>query len=288
MAEAERDGVRVLVPAAWRPPTHRILPELIEEGRKAIARLLEPAGMKLAAQALYPLLVTQILPNVEGMSDENVENFANTKIPEYARLLEKYPADLLRAACDAHAESGSKYFPAVYELTSHAKPALEKRQRQADRLAILLDLANKPAESWRPSKAPKQEEFKPPPAEERLRADVERWRNNPDGFLSDMRKRMAVRAEKRLAEIEGREVEEWARDVDLAHTELQPSAEAPVGGPSKMAPAGAVTRAVMRETTRAMEQAAVEPWEAGKPVYQQPSDEPPPPIDIPEAPELEP
>jgi hypothetical protein len=51
---------------------------------------------------------------------------------------------------------------------------------------------------------------------------------------------------------------------------------------SPVANVAAVTRAVMRDTAKAMERAAVKPWQAGEPPYQRAEDEPPPPTEIPE------
>lgn len=201
-------GERVLVPVAWEPPTHKILPELLDQAHKAIEAKLAPAGEKRAAESLYPLLLTQIMPGTEGMSPENVQQFASAKIPEYARLLAKYPVDLLTAACDAHATSGSAFFPAVYELTKRCEPELSKRQRQRDRINAIIDASKRPP--------PKPQDVVPPWKRNDLTpAERREWEITRTRELIDMKRKRGGLAlngiealEHELAKLEGRAMPE--------------------------------------------------------------------------------
>lgn len=198
-------GERIMVPVAWEPPKHRILPELLDDARKHIEAKLAPAGEARAGECLLPLLLTQIMPGTEGMSPETVQQFASAKVPEYARHLAKYPVDLLTAACDAHATSGSKFFPAVFELTSRCEPELTKRQRQRDRINAIIDASNRPAKPQDEVPPWKRQDLSP---EERREWEIKRTRE----LIEMKRKRggMALngieRLEAELAKLEGRTV----------------------------------------------------------------------------------
>lgn len=85
-----------------------------------------------------------------------------------------------------------------------------------------------------------------------LEGDIRRWRQNSTSFLAGMLKRRAIAAERRLAELDGRDIADWARDED------QPIVPPPPK-PRTDAKAGTFTNA----------------WHAGEPVYQ-PQDPPPP------------
>ncbi len=196
-----------------------------------------------------PLLMTTTLPNTEGMSEETLQSFYNSKVPEYARHLRELPADILAMACDACAKA-SPFFPAVADLFKHARPIIEKRQRQRDRVARLI--AAKDA----PTAAPV---FVPEPEEVRLRAAIGRWRADAGSFLAAMLRRSAVAAEIRLAEIENRAPEEWA--LEQATESIAEPPRPPAPPPNIDEPA---------------------PWQAGAPVYQQQPEEPPLPDEIPE------
>lgn len=253
--EVERDGKSVLVPGTWRPPGHRIMPELIEQARAFLEERLKPGGEPGVRKALAALMLTTIPPATEGMSDETMAGFMAAKASEYQRLLADVPADLLERAADKCARE-SEFFPTVAGLLKHVTPELEKRRRQRDRLGRLLEAANKPA--TKPAPPP----FVAEPRDVILGTLIKaaRARGQMD---------KAMRYERELAEFLGREVEEWAR-IDAP---LEPSN---VGEKLNAAP-----------KPKAREWKRPDAWQAGAPLYQ-PGDEPPPPIDIPEASELEP
>ena len=261
--------------------------EKLEEASKAMAHLLTPVGEEGLGRALMPLMLTTVMPNMDGMSDAMQQSYFAAKVSEYGRLLAHYPADIIRDACDAHVKR-SKFFPAIAELCEFAEPALALRHRQAKRLAVLVKNGGKPPVV--------REEFKPEPEEVRLRANIKRYRDNPNHPIVHTLHRRAIESERRLAVIEGREVEEWAK----ADAPSSPAAATqPIAGTlpgdgakwSKVGDAHGVTIKRTPEQAHAIEQTrkakatmadAGMPWRAGEPLYQQPHEEPPPPDEIPE------
>jgi hypothetical protein len=254
-----------MVPGTWKAPDYPILPEQLEDARTVIERQLQPAGDAGIRDALLPMLMAGLrMPNMEGMPDDVQQKFFAGQVSEYTRLLGHVPLDIFKAACDAHVLE-SDWFPTVAQLNKHAGPALEKRRRQRDRILRLIDIAKKKAEPARTETEV-----------ERLNGDIERWRKRPGHFLADMLKRTAIRAEKRLAEIEGREVAEWARDAEQ-HV-LPPMPGLPTFGEGRReAPIIDVEAEVVPETPSDWKRPPTEPWRAGEPVYQRAPEEPPPP-----------
>lgn len=83
------------------------------------------------------------------------------------------------------------------------------RQRRLDRCRRMMALHG---DAFDARRGTKPVEFTPEPEEVRLRASIKRFRDSGVGsFLRPMLQRSAVAAEKRLAEIEGREPEAWTR-----------------------------------------------------------------------------
>jgi hypothetical protein len=196
-------------------------------------------------------------------------------------VCEHYPEDLLQSATLELLKTRT-FRPSPAEIVAVIEPRYGERQRMLDRAKSLvapIEQAAKP--------------FEPEPLEVRLRAAIDRWERNKDHpMMADRLRKTAIESEIRLAEIEKREPRDWA--LDLAQVERQPKAEtgipasgAPVGGPSRTPGIGAAARAVIRQRARAMEQAAVEPWQAGQPLYRHAPEEAPPPTDIPEAGDIE-
>lgn len=232
-----------------------------------MAHLMQPVGAEGLGRALMPLMLTTVMPNTDGMSDETQQAFFGAKVQEYARLLAHYPPDIIRDACDAHVKR-SKFFPAIAELCEFAEPALALRHRQAKRLAVLVKNGGKPPVVV--------EEFKGEPREATLRTLIKHARRR--GQTAN-----AIRYERELAELEGRPMEGWAIATDVS--------EAVPAGPSLHGEYLACTsdgRAITgtlprdgRKWERASD-AASKPWQAGAPVYQQQPEEPPLPDEIPE------
>ncbi len=194
MRETENDaGERVLVPATWKPPSHTVLPELLEQGRQAIAELLKPAGADGVSSVMMPLMLTQQIPATEGMGDSNAERFFAAMAGEYQRHLAEIPLDILKLAADACAKESS-FFPQVADFWKHARPKLEERKRQQWRIDRLIEEKRKPAKA----EPPPQE-----PLEQRLRASI--WLGWKHGRLD-----LAQRAERELAKLENRAPAEWA------------------------------------------------------------------------------
>ena len=189
MTTVERDGALIEVPAAWQPPTFgSILPELIEQGRKAVAESLKPAGDEGVAAVMMPVMLTTLVPATEGMSDTTLQGFYAAKAGEYQRHLREVPLDILKAAADACVRE-SEFFPAVAALLRHAKVELEKRRRQAERIKALIDARNRP--QAKPA-------FEQEPEHVRL-LTVLKWQEKPGSHLYSPTKAHATRA--RLLEL---------------------------------------------------------------------------------------
>lgn len=125
-------------PSLWAPPRWSIPSEQLEQARAALEHMLKPVGKAGVQAALVPLMLTQQLENLDNLPEGfEPAAYLQQKSAEYSRHLEHFPVDILRAACDAHAKA-SKFFPAVAELVAYAGPALELRQRQQSRLALLI------------------------------------------------------------------------------------------------------------------------------------------------------
>lgn len=256
--EVERDGT--LVPGTWRPPEHRILPERIDEARRWLELNLAPCGDAGVHKALMPLLLSTTMPHTAGLEDKTLKALFAEKSAEYTRHLRELPIDILEAACDQCAKA-SPFFPAVADIFRHARPPLEKRQRQRDRVDRMM----------RAKDAPKgAEPFTPEPEEVRLRGNVARYLKHRDGFLGPTLRANAVAAEQRLAEIENRAPADWA--TEQATQPTPPS----VAQPSRAAPPPPTIEGEFERV------ASPEPWHAGEPVYQPRAEEPPLPDAIPE------
>lgn len=129
--------------SGWQAPTFSIPLESLEQARRAMEHMLKPAGDEGLRQALFPLLLSTVMPNTEGMSDETQQSFFAAKVGEYSRLMAHLPPDIIREACDAHVKR-SKFFPAIAELMEFAEPALGHRQRQARRIEWLIKTGGRP------------------------------------------------------------------------------------------------------------------------------------------------
>lgn len=129
--------------SGWQAPTFSIPLESLEQARRAMEHMLKPAGDEGLRQALFPLLLSTVMPNTEGMSDETQQSFFAAKVGEYSRLMSGLPVDIIRDACDQHVKR-SKFFPAIAELMQFAEPALGHRQRQAKRLEWLIKSGGQP------------------------------------------------------------------------------------------------------------------------------------------------
>lgn len=168
--------------------------------------MLKPAGAEGVAQALMPLMLTTVMPNMEGMTDETQQSYFQSKSSEYARLLGGLPVDILSEACDEHVRR-SKFFPAIAELMEFAGPKLAHRQRQASRIKLLIAGGGQ-----EPAAPPK-----PMTDEERLEERKRRLRQTRDTWVRLNRPHHAKRAEQELAELEGREA-----DSELVRAEPPP------------------------------------------------------------------
>lgn len=201
----ERKGQMVMVPGQWAPPMWPIPKETLETARKAIEHMLKPAGDEGLRAALLPLMLSSVMPNMDGMEDTTMQAFFAAKVAEYSRLINHVPADIIRDACDAHVLK-SKFFPAIAELMEHATPALEHRKRQAHRIGLLLKGGGQPI---KPA-------FVPDPEHVRLLGMLKHY-ERVGGSLYSAAKSNATRkrlqelhdAELELASTEGRDAAEW-------------------------------------------------------------------------------
>lgn len=176
-----------------------------------------------------PMLLTQAIENLDNLPERITPDiWLSNTVSEYARHLRDYPIDILRAACDAHVRSGSQFFPKVFEITRHATPALEKRQREAWRVDKLIEYSATPARPAAPA-------FKQDPAHVRL-LTLLKWQEMVGSRLYSTDKAAKTRRElARLAEDErvaaveqDRPVEEWATADYTAGLPPEPEAPAPL------------------------------------------------------------
>lgn len=130
-------------------------------------------------------------------------------------VCEGYPEDLLQAACLEVLKTRS-WRPSPAEIVKLIEPKHSERKRMLARANRLLPDTPKPA-----GVAP----FRPEPEQVRLQASIQRFHACGAGsFLRPMLQRSAIEAEKRLAEIEGRQPADWIREGLSAGTGEAPAA----------------------------------------------------------------
>lgn len=166
------------------------------EIRSALASLrvhMQPVGPQQIRDCLGRLAVTT---RHQSASDAEWRGRA----AEYARLLGHYPADIWADACDEHARE-STWFPTIHELNERMLARLGRRKRAIERLERMLEHETSRSEGREDRGT-------------RLRAIVRVYQENMGSrsTVVAMLRRSAVRAEIELAEMEGREPAEWARE----------------------------------------------------------------------------
>lgn len=188
-------------PSLWAPPRWPIPNDQLEQARAAIEHMLKPIGAAGVKAALVPLMLTQQLENLDNLpAGFEPAAYLHQKSAEYERHLAHFPFDILRGACDAHARA-SKFFPAVAELIAHAGPALELRQRQRDRIGVLITASNPARKAAEEVPAWKRHDLT---ADERKQWAITRTRE-----LIEMKQKRGMidgieRLERELAQLEGR------------------------------------------------------------------------------------
>lgn len=276
-----------LKPVAWRLPTMMPTKEQLEESRAFFAHALKPVGGAMRA-ALLPYMTIFEIPNLlEGMTEAQELAWFNARFTEYERLIGHLPLDILKSSVDAHVMTGSKFFPAIFEIMQHAGPELEKRKRGAERVGYMLEHLGKPKPK------PTEAAFIEDPRHVKL-LTLLKWQEQIGSRLYSVDKAAATRRElAKLAEAEldaaaigERDPEAWALVDYLAGVGSVAHQPAPQPKPpvhpmerSTATPLGAAASAVVRE---AMAGGKAEAWQAGEPLYQQRQEEPPPPTEIPE------
>lgn len=130
-------------------------------------------------------------------------------------VCEGYPEDLLQAACLEVLKTRS-WRPSPAEMVKLIEPKHSERKRMLARAKRLLPDTPKPAGVAT---------FQPEPEEVRLRATIRRFLDGKAGsFLRPILQRSAIEAEKRLAEIEGRQPGKWIHDALSASVSEGPKA----------------------------------------------------------------
>lgn len=118
-------------------------------------------------------------------------------------VCEGYPEDLLQGACLELLKTRT-FRPSPAEIVKLIEPKHSERKRMLARARRLLPDTAKPAGA---------ETFQPEPEDVRLRGMIDRFhRCRPGSFLRPILQRSAIAAEKRLAEIEGRQPSDWIRE----------------------------------------------------------------------------
>lgn len=151
-----------------------------------------PGGARVAGEELA-LLERKTVGARQGEADQKLRGAA------YADELAAYPADVIRAACRRWAD-GNRWWPAWADLKRECDRLAAKRIAEHRALEQALHRLTAPAH-------PQLEAPKPlPTLQERLRTSVLLRRQAGDDAT-------AARHEVKLAEVEKREPEQWARDV---------------------------------------------------------------------------
>jgi len=197
--------------------------------------MLKPCGDAGVAEALMPMLLTQAIENLDNLPEKITPDiWLSNTVNEYARHLRDYPADILRSACDAHVRGGSQFFPKVFEITRHATPVLERRQREARRVDWLIELQARPVKPTPPA-------FKEEPLHVRLLSMLS-WQERLGSQLYNLdkaaktRRELAVLAEdERIAAVnDHRAVEEWATFDYAAGLPPAPPEPEPLDPPTRV------------------------------------------------------
>lgn len=180
--------------ASWSPPS--VLPDVARV--KVVVAELERGLTPTRPQFLKWICdKLSVLPS-QGASGVNAAIWSDN----VCDVCEGYPEDLLQSACLELLKTRT-WRPSPAEIVKAIEGKHAERVRMLARAKRLLPESPKPAAV---------ETFQPEPEEDRLRATIRRFVDGKAGsFLRPMLQRSAIEAEKRLAEIEGRTVADWAR-----------------------------------------------------------------------------
>lgn len=216
--------------ASWSPPS--VLPDVARV--KAVVAELERGLTPTRPQFLKWICdKLSVLPS-QGANGTNAALWTDN----VCDVCEGYPEDLLQSACLELLKTRT-WRPSPAEIVKAIEGKHSERMRMLARAKRLLPEAPKPAAL---------ETFQPEPEEDRLRATIRRFVDGKAGsFLRPMLQRSAIDAEKRLAEIEGRTVADWARqgiDPGAGETAKAPDLKLP---PLSAKNDAALKRAVARK-----------------------------------------
>lgn len=192
-------------------------------------RMLTPAGDAGVREAMLPLMLStqmRLPPHLAELSDDERNRaekaFYSQQSAEYCRLLGHIPLDILKAAADASVLE-SPFFPFPADLMKHAGPEFDRRKRESERIDRMIAIGGRTQQA-------KAQTFQPEPEEHRLRAAIWRgWdaRINGKGFLTARLWWSGQEAERRLAQLEQREPENWALDVGPEQQDMVEKADGP-------------------------------------------------------------
>lgn len=267
MTTIERDGQMVQVEGTWRLPDHRILPELLDEAARTIATQLLPAGEAGVQKIMMPLLLAGLrMPATDGLEEKTMVAFMGEQAAVYTKHLKNIPLDLLDKAADACVKE-SPYFPAVADFFRHAQPEIDRRRRQCGRINALIEESRRKASGVVVKKETE---------EERLVATIKRWRDQGvDVLFGANLKARAVQAERDLAKLKGRPIEEWAweqTEETKAKTLPPPTIEGDIISSKVEIVGNTADRVIVDE-----HEPKPSKWQSGEPLYQRRAEEPPPP-----------
>lgn len=171
--------------------------EDVRAALRALAEQCRPCGGDFAAKQLARL---RALTKMRADQDGQMLAFA------YTDLLAEFPADVVRDACLEWAR-GSSFFPAWADL-----------QRICDRLCSKRVMLRRALSKWLEPKPHAVYLGKPLPE-----TRAQRLKTIRDAWIRNHNPHRAGKVERELAAVEGREPEEWARD--LPETEPQAAPE---------------------------------------------------------------
>ena len=208
LAKAENQAPRPLLPASlarltddptdhegrplpWARP--RTLPAA-RDVREALGTLrvyLTPAADRQISDCLARMAL--VMRSKDGSQGE-----WKARAGEYIRLLQGYPSDIWNEECDK-LMGESPFFPTPADLKARLDAALSLRHRRIRRLEAMI-------EQPKPNAMPEME-----PRPKRLRTVIDAWKGLPESSVAKGALGASARnAERELAEIENRPVEEWA------------------------------------------------------------------------------
>lgn len=186
-------------PGAWTLPA--VIPDrkLLEGVRDSLKAHMAGSSPEWIAACLVRLAALTHIEGHKDLTPRAKELFWKAKAEEYIRLLGKFPPDIW-ARCTDQAVLKDRFFPQPADLHALMEVEMGRRVSALWRIEQML-------------KAPEKTSDQPKEAlPDRLRGIIAAWQKLPvESMTRGILAKGAINAEIELAEIEGREIEAWAR-----------------------------------------------------------------------------